>query len=107
MNLANQPARSVPKPQHRRNKPTAKQRGDISVKVRRELRERSGGICERCKSHLAREAAHSVRRWKVENRTTVKELVHLCNECHLWADGCKEGRNWLIEFRNKLLEESA
>lgn len=106
MNLFNQPVRAVPKPSYGRNKPTLKQRGAISVKVRRELRERSGGICECCGSHLATDAAHLVRRWKVPDRTTVKLVAHLCKGCHQWADSCKEGREWLEQFRITL-EESA
>lgn len=107
MDLYNQPVRAVPKPSYGRNRPTAGQRGAISVKVRRELRERSGGICECCRNNLAQEAAHTLRRWKVEDRTTVKELAHLCVACHRWADNTAEGRKWLTEFRNKQLEESA
>lgn len=57
---------AVPKPQHRRNAPTAKQRGQISTKVRKQLRERSGGICERCNNNLAVHAGHLVRRWLIE-----------------------------------------
>lgn len=107
MNLANQPARTVPKPSHARNRPTAKQRGTISVKVRKELRDRSNGICECCRYNLAAEAAHTLRRWKIEDRTTVNDLAHLCYDCHRWADNSQDGRKWLEEFRNKKLEESA
>jgi hypothetical protein len=97
----------VPKPQHKRNRPTQKQRGAISTKVRRELRERSGGICEKCGYNLASEAAHTIRRWKVEERTTVQDIAHLCHDCHYHCDNTKEGRQWLETFRNKQLEESA
>lgn len=106
MNLLNQPARAVPKPSFPRNKPTARQRGLISTKVRRQLRERSGGICERCHYAPAAHACHLVRRWLIQESTTVEFLAHLCVPCHQWADSCKDGRSFLEEFLLKLLEES-
>ena len=89
---------AVPKPSHKRFKPTAKQRGAISTKVRKELLECSGGACERC-GRKAVHAAHITRRWKLE-RTTVNDLLHLCVECHLWADTTATGRHWLKEQEN-------
>ena len=96
---------AVPKPSYGRNKPTAKQRGQISTKVRKQLRERSGGICEKCKYALAVHAAHLVRRWQCEI-TTVNHIGHLCLECHAWADTTAAGRVWLEQFHKKLLEGS-
>ena len=97
---------ACPKPLHKRNKPTAKQRGAITAPVRHQLATRSNGRCERCgRSGIALQAAHSVRRWKVEGRTTVTDLAHLCLECHTWADTTGEGRRWLEEFRSNLLAE--
>ncbi len=83
----------VPKPQYKRYKPTAKQRGAITPKVRKELYERSGGRCERCGGHAVH-AAHKTRRWKLQ-RTTVDDLLHLCMTCHVWADNTADGRKWL------------
>lgn len=96
------PFNPVPKPSYARNKPTAKQRGQITTKVRRELRERSGGICERCEYNLAVHAAHLVRRWQIPEKTTVKLVAHLCLGCHTWADTTKGGREWLKAFKTKL-----
>jgi hypothetical protein len=107
MDLSQQPAYSAPKPSHGRNKPTARQRGQISTKVRKELRERSGGVCERCMNEKASQAAHCIRRWRIEVRTTVHDLAHLCYDCHYYCDNNKSGREWLEAFRNKQLEESA
>lgn len=90
---------AVPKPQHRRNKPTAKQRGSISASVRLQLHERSHGICERCYSARATEAAHTIRRWRIEERTTVQLLAHLCNSCHTHCDNTRDGRLFLEQFR--------
>ncbi len=100
MDLSQQPVYSVPKPSHGRNRPTARQRGAISTKVRRELRERSGGICELCKNNLATEAGHTLRRWRIEERTTVQDVCHLCNACHTKCDTTRDGRKFLEQFRN-------
>lgn len=95
--------RPSPKVKHPRNKPTAKQRGAISASTRAELASRSNNLCERCgRGGIALQAAHTVRRWKVEGKTTVNELCHLCIECHTWADSCKDGREWLESFKEKI-----
>lgn len=95
----------VSKPSHKRNKPTARQRGSISPSVRLQLAARSKGRCERCgRGGIVLQAAHTVRRWKIESRTTVNELSHLCIECHIWADASEVGRDWLKQFRLRLLE---
>lgn len=94
---------AVPKPQHKRNKPTAKQRGAISASVRLQLHERSRGVCERCYIARATEAAHSIRRWRIETRTTVNDLVHLCHECHYYCDNDIAGRLFLEQFRQMRL----
>lgn len=95
---------ACPKPTHKRNKPTAKQRGSISPSTRLQLAARSNGRCERCgRGGIALQAAHTVRRWKIESRTTVNELSHLCRDCHTWADETGAGRKWLEEFRLRLL----
>lgn len=83
-----------------RHKPTARARGAISVKVRKQLHERSGGICERCGGQAVH-AAHIKRRWKHEKPPTVEELLHLCLFCHSWADQTADGRAYL-----KQIEES-
>lgn len=97
---------AAPKPSHKRNRPTARQRGMITTKVRRQLRDRSGGVCERCHYAPAAHASHLVRRWLIEEKTTVNHLAHLCVPCHQWADSCKEGRAFLEDFLLRLLEES-
>ena len=90
------PFHPVPKPSYKRFKPTAKQRGSITPKVRQQLIERSGGACERC-GRRAVHAAHITRRWKLQE-TTVNNLLHLCIDCHRWADNTKEGREWLASL---------
>lgn len=97
--LSNQPLRSVQKPSFKRNKPTAKQRGAISPSVRQALKARSEGLCERCKAARAVHAAHITRRWKLD-RTTVFDLLHLCERCHVWCDTTKDGRAFLAAAAN-------
>jgi hypothetical protein len=95
----------APKPQHKRNKPTAAQRGAISAETRKALRERSEGICERCRSAHAVHAAHLLRRWQISERTTVNDLAHLCVPCHINADTTAAGREWLKKFQNHLISD--
>lgn len=93
----------VPKPAHKRNKPTAKQRGAISNEVYNAAMERSKGRCERCGSIKGLQCAHLIRRWQIDGKTTVKDVAMLCLECHFWADNTKGGREWLSDYRNGLL----
>lgn len=98
--------RPVPKPSHKRNKPTAKQRGDISASVRLKLHERSGGVCEKCNGATAVEAAHTLRRWKIKGKTTLEDLAHLCKPCHMYGDNTIDGRRFLEQFRREKYEEA-
>lgn len=96
---------AVPKPQHKRNKPTAAQRGLVNQSTRNKLKQRSKGLCERCgRGGQPLEAAHLVRRWRIEGKTTVDLLAHLCLPCHFYCDNTANGRKWLNEFKTKLEE---
>ncbi|OUS73014.1 hypothetical protein B1748_23700 [Paenibacillus sp. MY03] len=116
MDLSKQPAYSVPKPNFKRGKPTAKQRGAIPDKVRKEVDARSGECCERCGKHKnavwTLEKAHVTRRWRSESKCTAYDIVNLCgpssdsSTCHHWADYTRAGREWLQQFK-LTLEESA
>lgn len=107
MNLADRPALSYSKEDQcksNRKGPTQRQMGNITPKVDKQLKERSNGACERCDAAIATERAHLIRRGKLTARTTVNDLAHLCTPCHDWADESGfEGRQWLKEFRKKLL----
>lgn len=106
---------AVPKPSHKRNKPTAKQRGAISSSVRQQVNIRSRDRCERCGKHISNvwtlEQAHIKRRWAMEGKCTANDLVRLCgpssnsSTCHHFADYTRAGREWLVEFQTKLLGE--
>jgi hypothetical protein len=88
------------KPRAKRHKPTARQRGAITSKVRKQLKLRSGGRCEMCGGEAVH-AAHIKRRWKHDTPPTVEELLHLCVPCHRYCDETEEGRAYL-----KAIEES-
>ncbi|GKU79814.1 hypothetical protein [Paenibacillus sp. L3-i20] len=86
-----------------RTKPTQRQMGDISNKVDKHLKQRSGGLCEvrhLCKGAQATERAHTIGRRIIPHKTTVDDLFHACNACHLWLDREPAG----IRFKRSVLE---
>ena len=83
-----------------RVKPTQRQLGEISAKVDKELKARSGDVCEICKRARAVERAHIIGRKQLMHKTTVNDLLHLCSRCHDWLDETPEG----IRYRKKLAE---
>lgn len=84
----------------KRVRPTQRQMGEISAKVDKELKERSGGVCERCRAARATERAHITGRKQLKHRTTVNDLLHLCTPCHDWLDETVEG----IQYKRQLRE---
>lgn len=101
MNLSNQPVRAVTKAAQtykKRVKLTQRQMGDISAKVDKQLKERSGLVCERCRASRASERAHITGRKHLTHKTTVEDLLHLCSPCHDWLDETPEG----IRYKRKL-----
>lgn len=81
----------------KRIKPTQRQMGAISNKIREVVYERSNGICERCSSQRATQMAHLIGRKQLNHVTTEKDLMHLCVLCHKWLDETAEG----IEFKRR------
>lgn len=104
INLANEPARSCPKSKSLYNqpqKPSQRQMGAITPKVDRQLKVRSGGICElrkRCDGAFAVQRAHITARGKLKRRTTVNDLLHCCLDCHNFLDRTVEG----IRYKREL-----
>lgn len=102
--LSNQPVRAVSKADQlhsKRIKPTQRQMGNISPKVRKQVRERSQGRCEvmqRCRGAQAMEMAHIVGRKQLTHHTTAEDILHACVECHRWLDNTAEG----IRYKRKL-----
>ncbi|KIL35846.1 hypothetical protein SD71_10635 [Cohnella kolymensis] len=79
---------------HNRTKETQKQMGAISAKVRKQVRDRSGGICEvkeKCTGAPATEQAHLTGRGTIKHKTTAADLKDACVECHRWLDSTGEG----------------
>lgn len=104
------------KVKHRRNKPTAKKRGQIKPEVYNAAMERSGGCCERCgrygnPEYQTLQCAHLVRRWRIEVETTINDVAMLCGPsvntgtCHNWIDYTKEGKDWAEEYREQLYKK--
>lgn len=82
----------------KRIKPTQRQMGEISPKVDKQLKERSGGMCELCTAARAVQRAHITGRKQIDRRTTVEDLIHVCLPCHQWLDESVEG----IRYRKSL-----
>lgn len=83
---------------NKRIKPTQRQMGAISNKVRHKVYERSDGICERCSSQRATQMAHIIGRKQIKHVTTESDLLHLCVNCHKWLDETEEG----IKFKRSM-----
>lgn len=117
--------RPVPKPSHKRSKPTAKQRGAITPEVYEAAYTRSEGRCERCGWQgygigefrisgvkWCLQAAHLLQRRNIEVSTTVNDIAMLCGPsvnsgtCHHWVDSTKAGRQWALDFRDELYRRS-
>jgi len=74
-----------------------RQLGEIGTKVDKEVKDRSQGICERCKASRATERAHLTGRKQIKHKTTAKDIWHLCTACHDWLDETPEG----IQYKRK------
>lgn len=85
-----------------RIKPSQRQLGEISTKIRQEVKERSNGVCERCSMARATDMAHLIRRPQLKEKTHAGLLAHLCRSCHQFCDGSAVGRDWLEQFRSRL-----
>ncbi|MFD2334639.1 hypothetical protein ACFSR7_35805 [Cohnella sp. GCM10020058] len=82
----------VPKPAAKKKERTVQsRRGDIGKSADKLLKERSGGVCERCEKALATERAHLTGRPHIDHKTTVYDLAHLCSACHDWLDETPDG----------------
>jgi len=105
----------VPKPSHRRNKPTAKQRGQFSAKTIQAILARDNFKCVCCGSHYVESVPHHIifrsqgGTGDKRNGATVDRL------CHDWAHGKrkgpngepeKEGREWFENWQETKLDEN-
>jgi tRNA/tmRNA/rRNA uracil-C5-methylase (TrmA/RlmC/RlmD family) len=103
MNLAEQ-FNPTPKPgKSVRIKPTQRMMGDISAKVRKEVRMRSQGSCEvkeRCTGDRAVQMAHITSRKQLTHKTTAADILDSCISCHKWLDEDPDG----IKYKRKLAQ---
>lgn len=88
-----------------RTKPNQRQKGEISTKVREQVKERSNEVCERCGMARATDMSHLIRRPQLTERTHAGLLAHLCRSCHVFADTTRDGREWLEQFRLSQVSE--
>lgn len=80
--------------QSKRVKLTQRQKGDIDSNVRKEVRERSEGICEvriKCAGARAVQQAHITGRKQIDHKTTALDLLDSCLTCHKYLDENQEG----------------
>lgn len=102
--LHQEPINSAPKrTQSVRIKPTQRMMGVISNKVRKQVAERSSGVCELCHTLGAVQMAHIIGRKQLTELTTAKLLLHVCIPCHKFLDETSEG----IQFKKSLREKDA
>ena len=93
-----QPLRSLGRIQ-RRHSP--KQTREFSVDVRRTVKERSGGMCERCGSSPAVHLHHAVYRSQ-QGTNDVSNAIALCMDCHAAAHGKAGVRRWCVREAKRL-----
>lgn len=87
---------------HKRGGLTQKQMGDISPQVRKEVRERSKGICElklKCTGARAVQQAHITGRKQLTHKTTAEDLRDACVACHIYIDETPEGIRYKLQLR--------
>lgn len=76
---------------------------EIPHKVRVIVRNRSEGVCERCKSRHAVEMAHRIPRDVGGHEPS--NLGHLCRSCHRWChDNPKKAylEGWIVRANSKV-----
>jgi hypothetical protein len=81
---------------HKRNKPRRATISELSTKETKRLYERSNGVCERCDRARGTDRAHCDRRRNHTSAPVAEQFAHLCRDCHVWVDGSRIGREWLL-----------
>ena len=104
----------VPKPSHKRNKPTAKQRGQFSAKTIQAILARDENKCVKCGSYHVESVPHHITFRSALGEGTKRNGVTICRRCHDWAHGkclgsngelSSEGRYWFEMWRDENLDE--
>lgn len=102
----------VDKPNHKRSKRKRGNATKITAKVRKEVIERSNGLCERCGrgSAYCFEMAHLQGAAHLGSGAEPWNIALLCGPstnsgtCHHFADYTAEGREWRKQFKKQLQE---
>lgn len=100
----------VAKPNHKRRKPKRGTITKITAKVRKEVLERSRGLCERCGTGSAYcfEMAHLKGAAQLGSGSEPWNVALLCGPsvnsgtCHHFADYTAAGREWRKQFSKEL-----
>ena len=80
----------IPKPTYRPHKSPK----DIPAKIRQQVHERDGHICQRCGqygNHL-----HHIEQAPMGGRRdhSISNIITLCQDCHIWVHSGAEGKEW-------------
>ncbi|AKQ07467.1 HNH endonuclease [Bacillus phage Pavlov] len=102
----------VAKPNYKRSKPTAKERGKFSSETILNIHIRDNGKCVCCGSGRVEAVPHHVIFRSQGGTGTEDNGVLVCSPCHLWAHGradgpngepFNEGRKWFENYREENL----
>lgn len=108
--------RAIPKPNHKRSKPTRKERGKFSSETIQAIYIRDNGRCVKCgASHDLEGIPHHITYRSQGGKGEKRNGCIICRSCHRWVhDGqpgpngelSKEGRYWFEMWRDENLDEN-
>lgn len=106
INLANEPARTQPKPSFNRKSPKRGIAGKFSNNTKTRIGERDDWKCVRCKSPYIESVPHHITYKSHLGKGTVDNGVCICRSCHDLAHSNKSIREWFERYKTKLQEEA-
>ena len=90
----------VPKPKHKRRKPTRRQRNSFSKKVRQEIFERDSGLCQECGRPGTE--IHHVKFRSQSGRGVFTNGLLLCANCHRQVHQIRKlAEKWQLKFEER------
>ena len=95
--------RSLQSSRRNRSRRLPRQTREFAVDVRRIVKERSGGMCERCGLSPAVHFHHAVYRSQ-QGTNDVSNAIALCLQCHAEAHSKKRIREWCVGEAKRLVE---
>lgn len=91
----------VPKPSYKRRKPKRGNRSEFSQKIKKEVFDENGGLCEMCGSRWISDFHHVKNRSQM-GRGVKTNCCGLCSTCH---DAVTVTRKLQIQLQNKYIEK--